>query len=77
MELCKTLCINTIDNIVFVVYNRDINIKRKDNMNELSNVDVNLKRATEALNNGDKEYCAGLINDSIDELQNIKKKLGY
>lgn len=45
--------------------------------NNLDNVDINIKRATEAISNNDIEYGVGLINDSIDELKNIKKKLGY
>lgn len=45
--------------------------------NNLDNVDVNIKRANQAISNNDIEFGVGLINDSIDELKELKKKLGY
>ena len=40
------------------------------------NAEINIKRATEALQAGQTEYGVGLINDAINDLKDLKQKVG-
>ena len=62
--MCKTLCINTIDNIVFVVYNRDINIKRKEYMKKLADEIEQINKQSKQISDIRQD-----INDLFDNLK--------